>query len=166
MALDALRTTCGCKGMLVVRLLAGLPLVAFGVMHLVGAMPMKPLVEAAGLPMPGVMAIVAPLAQLVAGLMLLSGAFARVGAVIAIGTMAGAIVTHVRIADDAWPIATTDATVGPWPEPVFMMYIALVILAFSVVVLWKGAGAMSLDFRSLAGSTSATGTASADRSGG
>lgn len=166
MALDALRQTCGCKGMLVVRVLAGLPLVAFGAMHLSGAMPMQPLVEAAGLPMPEVMAIVAPLAQLVAGLMLLSGAFARIGALIAIGTMAGAIVTHVRIPDDAWPIQTTDAAVGPLPEPVFMMYIALVILAFSVVVLWRGAGAMSLDERSSKGSTNATGTASADRSGG
>jgi uncharacterized membrane protein YphA (DoxX/SURF4 family) len=166
MAVDALRKTCGCKGMLVVRVLAGLPLVFFGAMHLAGAMPMEPLVEAAGFPAPGVMAIVAPLAQLVAGLMLISGAFARLGGLIAIGTMAGAIMTHVRIPNDQWPVATTDATVGPWPEPTFMMFIAVGILAGAIVVLWRGAGAMSLDLRSSQGSQNATGTASADMSGG
>lgn len=166
MAANALRKTDNCKIGLGIRIVAGLPLVAFGAMHLVGAMPMKPLVEAAGFPAPGLMAVVAPLAQLAAGLMLLSGAFARIGGLIAIGTMAGAIMTHVRIPNDQWPIPTTDAVEGPWPEPTFMMGIAAVVIAGAIYVLWKGAGAMSIDLRSSTGSKSASGTASADTSGG
>lgn len=172
MAANALRQTDNCKIGLGIRIVAGLPLVAFGAMHLMGAinpdmgMPMKPLLEAAGFPAPGLMAVVAPLAQLVAGLMLLSGAFARIGGLIAIGTMAGAIMTHVKIPNDQWPIPTTDAVEGPWPEPTFMMGIAAVVIGGAIYVLWKGAGAMSIDLRSSAGSKSASGTASADTSGG
>ncbi len=166
MAANALRQTDNCKIGLVVRIVAGLPLVAFGAMHLVGAMPMKPLVEAAGFPAPGLMAVVAPLAQVVAGLMLLSGAFARIGGLIAIGTMAGAIMTHMKIPNDQWPMPTPDAPDALGAEPTFMLGIAAVVIAGAIYVLWKGAGAMSIDLRSSAGSKSASGTASADTSGG
>ena len=167
MGLDEIRKTCGCKHLIVPRLLAGLPLTAFGVMHLTGMMPMRPLLEAAGLPAPGLMAIVAPLAQLVAGLLLLSGAFARIGGLVAIGTMAGAIMTHVKIPNDQWPIPTTDATQGPWPEPTFMMYLAFVIALCGVYVLVRGAGAWSIDSRSRKGAArSAGGIPSAQTSGG
>ena len=168
MVLDEIRKTCGCKHMIVPRLLAGLPLTAFGVMHLTGAMPMRPLLEAAGFPAPGLMAIVAPLAQLVAGLLLLSGAFARIGGLIAIGTMAGAIMTHVKIPSDQWPIATTDATQGPWPEPNFpLLYMAILIVLSGAYVLVRGGGAWSIDSRSRRGmARSAGGTPSAQTSGG
>ncbi len=166
MAANALTRTDNCKIGLVVRVLGGLPLVAFGAMHLVGAMPMRPLVEAAGFPAPGLTAVVAPLAQLVAGLMLLSGAFARVGGLIAIGTMAGAIMTHVKIASDQWPMPTPYAPEAVGAEPTFMMGIAAAVIACAIYVIWKGAGAMSVDLRSSHGSTSATGTASAHTSGG
>lgn len=166
MAMDALRKTCDCKSFLVMRVLAGLPLVAFGAMHLSGMMPMKPLIEAAGLPAPGLMAVVAPLAQLVAGFMLISGAFARIGALIAMGTMAGAIMTHVKIPNDQWPMPTPDAPEALGAEPTFMLGIAAVVIAGAIVVLWKGAGAKSIDLRSSQGSKSTSGTASADTSGG
>ena len=163
MALDSIRRTCGCKHLIVPRLLAGLPLTAFGVMHLVGAMnpeigmPMRPLLEAAGIPVPGLMAIVAPLAQLVAGLLLLTGAFARIGGLIAIGTMAGAIMTHVKIPNDQWPVPTTDAMQGPWPEPTFLMYLAIVIGLCALYVLVRGGGAWSMDSRSRKGAARSAG---------
>ncbi|MCH9057618.1 MAG: DoxX family protein [Planctomycetes bacterium] len=167
MVLDAIRKTCGCRHMIVPRLLAGLPLTAFGVMHLTGAMPMRPLLEAAGIPAPGLMAIVAPLAQLVAGLLLLSGAFARIGGMLAAGAMVGAIMTHVKIPNDQWPVPTTDATQGPWPEPTFMMYLAILIALCSVYVLVRGGGAWSIDIRSRKGMAgSAGGSPSAETSGG
>ncbi len=145
--LDALTSTHNCKILLATRLIGGLPLVFFGAMHLIGAMPMKPLIEAAGLPMPDAMAILAPLAQLIAGLLLVAGAFARVGAIIAIGTMLGAVVTQIKIPNDAWPMPTPEDAAAVGPEPVFMLAIAGLIIIASVVVIWKGAGAMSLDIK-------------------
>lgn len=148
---NVLQKTCGCKWLGIVRLAAGVPLVAFGAMHLAGAMPMKPLLEAAGLPMPGPMSMIAPLAQLVAGLLLVSGFQARLGGLIAIGTMLGALVTHVKIPNDAWPMPTPEDAAAVGAEPVFMMGLAIVVLAFSALVIWRGAGAWSLDKKMTAG---------------
>jgi len=135
------------KILLLPRILAGAPLLFFGVMHLSGAMPMRPLVEAAGLPMPAMASIVAPLAQIAAGLLLLAGALSRFSAVLAIGTMLGAIVTHMKIANDQWPMPTAEDPGAVGAEPTFMIAIAAVIIACSVVVLIKGAGAMAFDSR-------------------
>lgn len=133
--------------MLAPRVLAGAPLLFFGVMHLVGAMPMEPLVEAAGLPMPSVMAILAPIAQVVAGLMLLVGVFARLGALLAIGTMAGAVVTHLKIPNDQWPMPTELGPNAVGAEPAFMLGLAGLIVLCSIMVLLKGAGAIAFDSR-------------------
>lgn len=145
-ALDTLRKTdATLKHPIALRVLAGAPLAFFGFMHLIGAMPMRPLIEAAGLPAPGLMAILAPIAQLLAGLLLLAGAFTRVGSALAIATMGGAILTHIKIPNDQWPVPTTDAAQGPWPEPVPLMFVAIAILLISAYLLWRGAGAWSLD---------------------
>ncbi|MDF1809355.1 MAG: DoxX family protein [Phycisphaerales bacterium] len=143
---NALTKTSNSKHIAILRIIAGAPLFAFGVMHITGMLPMKPLVEAAGLPLPDIMSIVGPLAQIIAGVLLLFGMHARVGAVIAIGTMLGAVVTHIKIPSDAWPIPVETA---PNPNPyVPMMVMAVVIILFSVYVLIKGAGAWSLDSKS------------------
>jgi len=156
-----LQKTDGTKWMIALRVLAGGPLVFFGFMHLSGGMPMLPLLEAAGLPAPDLMAIVAPILQLVAGLSLLGGVFARVGGVLAIGTMAGAIMTHVKIPNDKWPDVTKYAeNADAWnanptymQEPTFMMMMAIGILVLSAIVVFKGAGAFSLDHKASAAPT-------------
>jgi len=143
--------------LLIPRILGGAPLVFFGLMHLVGAfagpdagMPMKPLLEAAGMPAPALGAIVAPLVQLVAGLLLLGGAFARVGAVLAIATMLGALYTHMKIPNDAWPMPTADNPDAVAEEPVVMMGLAGLVIVCSAIVAWLGAGGLSLDGRGAA----------------
>jgi putative oxidoreductase len=135
------------KMMLAPRVLGGAPLLFFGVMHLVGAMPMEPIVEAAGLPMPSVMAILAPIAQVAAGLMLLFGVFARFGALLAIGTMVGAVVTHLKIPNDQWPMPTELDPNAVGAEPTAMLGLAGLIVICSIMVLLKGAGAWSFDSR-------------------
>ena len=131
------------KHIAILRFLAGAPLLAFGVMHISGAMPMKPLIEAAGLPMPDMAAMVTPPIMIIAGLLLLLGLFARVGAVLAIGTMLGAVMTHIKIPSDAWPIPVETA---PNPNPyVPMMVMAIAIILFSAYIIFKGAGAWSID---------------------
>ncbi len=146
---NALTKTTNQKHIAIIRILAGAPLLMFGIMHLTGAMPMKPLIEAAGLPMPGITAIIAPLAQVLAGILLLSGAFARVGAVVAIATMFGALITHMKIPNDQWPTPSEidPAIMVPGAEPTFMMAIAAIIILTSAFVILKGAGAWSVDGR-------------------
>jgi putative oxidoreductase len=113
------------KEVIVARLIAGgLPAV-FGAMHLVGAAPMKPILEAANIPLPSLGAVVAPIIEVVAGLLLLAGFQARVGAL----TMLVAIYTHL---------------VADWPdEP--PVVVAVVVLAGALYVLWRGGGAWSMD---------------------
>ncbi len=144
---NALTKTTNQRHIAIIRIVAGAPLLMFGIMHLTGAMPMKPLVEAAGLPMPGITAIIAPLAQVLAGILLLSGAFARVGAVVAIATMLGAFITHMKIPNDQWPTPSEldPAIMVPGAEPTFMMALAAVVILTSAFVIFKGAGAWSVD---------------------
>ncbi len=127
--LESIRRTRPLKHVLIARLSAGLPLLGLNIMHLIGAAPLRPILEAAKIPMPGVNAILAPVLGGLAGLMLLSGAFARVGAAIGCGSMAVALYAHV----------TAD-----WPdEPPIVLPIA--VLAASLYVLWRGGGAWSVD---------------------
>ncbi len=117
------------KAMIVPRVLAGLPLVGLNLMHLTGAAPLRPILEGAGIPLPGLNAVVAPVFGLLAGLMLLSGGLARVGGVIAIGTMSAAVYTHlVHDWTDEPPVA-----------------LPIVVMLAAAVVVWKGAGAWSVD---------------------
>jgi len=135
------------KLLLLPRVLGGAPLLFFGVMHISGMMPMRPLIEAAHLPMPGAMSTIAPIAQIVAGVLLLAGAFTRAGAVVAIGTMLGALTTHLRIPLDAWPTPTATDPNAVGPQPLVMVALALIIIAASVVLFIKGPGAMAFDSR-------------------
>ncbi len=149
----SIQKTDNIKWMIALRVVAGGPLLFFGVMHLLGMMPMKPLLVEAGLPAADLMAIAAPLMQVIAGASLLAGAFARVGGLVAIGSMGGALVTHVKIPNDKWPDVMKYAeNPGAWTavpvyieEPMGMMIMAIAILVVSVVVVWKGAGAFSFD---------------------
>lgn len=149
-ALTCLRTTSMTKHLIVVRILAGGPLLLFGAMHLSGSMPMAPLLEAAGIPMASINAIIAPIMEVLAGLLLLSGAFARVGGVLAVMTMLGALYTHIKIPSDGWP----EANGGP-QEPQFMMVIATIALLGGAYVALRGGGAWSVDLKSTTDSSPA-----------
>jgi len=120
------------KRVVITRLIAGLPLAGISVMHLVGAAPLKPILESAKIPIPDVSAILAAVLGMLAGLMLLSGAFARVGAAIACGSMAVALYAHL----------TAD-----WPDE-SPIVLPIAVLAASLYVLWRGGGAWSVDGRS------------------
>jgi uncharacterized membrane protein YphA (DoxX/SURF4 family) len=144
---NALTNTSNHKHLSILRIVAGAPLIMFGIMHITGAAPMLPLVEAAGLPLPELTATLAPIAQLIAGLLLISGALARFGALIAIVTMLGGLVTNFKIPNDQWPTpsALDPAILELGTEPAMLTPIAIVVLLLSVYVLFKGAGAWSFD---------------------
>lgn len=135
--LDRIRATEPYRHVLVPRAVAGLPLLAIGSAHVfVPEAAMRPLVEAAGIPLAAVVAPVAVAVQIVAGLSLLLGLWARVGGLLAIPSMVGAIYAHLVI--DVWPN-------GAESEPPLALPIA--VLLGGAYVLWRGAGRWSLDRR-------------------
>lgn len=131
MSTHALIRTSSSKLNIIPRLLAGLPLIGINLMHLTGAAPLRPILEGANIPLPALNADVAPIAGLIAGLLLVSGAFVRVGALIGLGSMSVAIYTHL---------------VSDWAdEPPIILPIAILIACAWLLV--KGAGAWSIDAR-------------------
>lgn len=134
---EGLRATGRHRHLLLVRLVAGLPLLAIGLAHVfVPDAPMRPLVEAAGFPLPTVLAPLGVAAEIAAGAMLLLGYWVRIGGLVAIPTMLGAIYAHLVI--DVWPN-------GAENEPPLALPIA--VLACAAYVVWRGAGRWSIDQR-------------------
>jgi putative oxidoreductase len=121
----------------VARAVGGLTLLMIGLAHIAFEdARMFPLVEAAGFPAPELLAPLAVAAEVVAGVLLLAGAFARLAAIIAIPTMVGAFYSHLAI--DVWPN-------GPENEPPLLLPVVVAVAA--AFVLWRGAGRWSVDRR-------------------
>ncbi len=127
--------------LVVPRVIAGLPLLAIGLMHLMDpALGMRPLVEGAGIPFAGVVAPVAVAAEIVAGISLLLGLWARLGALLGVATMIAAVYSHLVI--DVWPN-------GAENEPPLALPIVVGVAA--ALVAWRGAGRWSFDGRRRSG---------------
>ncbi|MEX2446088.1 MAG: DoxX family protein [Dehalococcoidia bacterium] len=126
------------RHIMVARVIAGLPLFVFGLAHIfVPGAAMHPLVEAAGLPAAQVLAPLGVATEVLAGASLLLGAWARIGAVLAIAVMAVAAYTHVAI--ETWPNPN---------EPPLLLPVVIILAAAYVLV--RGAGRWSLDARATA----------------
>lgn len=134
---------------LVIRVIAGLPLLFFGFMHLVGAMPMEPIVRAADLPAPGLTAAVVPVMQVLAGVLLLLGALTRIGALLGLMTSIGGLVTNMLIANDQWPTpsAADPGVMVPGSEPAFLTPLAVLLIVLCISALFRGGGRHSVDAR-------------------
>lgn len=97
---------------------------------------MRPLVEAAGIPLAAIVSPLGVAIEILAGLSLLLGLWARVAALLAVPTMLGAIYAHIVIG--VWPN-------GAQSEPPLVLPVA--VLACSAYVLWRVAGRWSIDRR-------------------
>ena len=125
-----------------VRLIMGVLFVMTGAMKL--AVPM--LAEAwsgqllaANLPVYTLTRWTVPFVEIALGGMLLAGLFARLAGVAVIGIMAAATYTHLVVDDPTlFPLQPS--------EPV----IPIVVMVMSALILWRGAGAWSLDLRATA----------------
>jgi uncharacterized membrane protein YphA (DoxX/SURF4 family) len=133
--MQPLQQTTPRKIMLLPRLLAGVPLVVFSAMHFMNPQHFRDILTAGGVPLVEVNVWAASSAEMLAGVLLLSGFVARIGGLLGVGTMVPAILTTVRLA------SVPDApTVPPLPLPI------MVLLA-SAVVLVLGGGTWSGDAR-------------------
>ncbi|HRV82440.1 MAG: DoxX family membrane protein [Planctomycetes bacterium] len=120
----------------IARTLASLPLLGIGAMHLFGTAPLAPILEGARIPMAEANAQVAPVIEVLAGLLLLVGWRARLGALLGLFSMIGALTAHLRF----------DHSQFEWPdEPPIALPITVLVLCLLVIL--RGGGAWSLDAR-------------------
>lgn len=145
-AIDAVRRTEPDRHIVLLRLLAGVPLLAIGVQHLTGAAPLLPILIEAGIPFPELNAALAPVMEVLAGVLLLSGFLGRVGGLIGANSMVVALYTHA---------------VADWAdEPPLLLPVA--VLAGALYVVARGSGGYSFDAGAAAPrQSSSAGTAAA-----
>jgi uncharacterized membrane protein YphA (DoxX/SURF4 family) len=138
------------KFVIVPRLLAGLPLLGFGLLHFVKPDHFREILIASKIPMIELNMYAAPAAEVLGGLLLLFGLYARVGGLLGIGTMAVAIYTTIVFSGMAvadLPGGLTEIPkVPPLPLPVM-------ITVASLVVVVLGGGAWSLDWKNQSSQT-------------
>ena len=92
---SAITKTRGHKFVIVPRLLAGLPLLGFGLLHFFKPDHFREILIASDIPMVELNMYAAPAAEAIGGILLLLGLYARVGGILGIATMAVAIYTTV-----------------------------------------------------------------------
>lgn len=143
MDIQTIRRTEPLRHVAIARFVAAAPLLAIGAQHLLGSAPLLPILRGTPIPFPELNAVAGSVTEVVAGLLLASGAFARIGAVFAVGAMAVALFTHATFT----PYVPQGASVAfTWPdEPPILL--PLVVLAASLYVLARGAGSWSVDAR-------------------
>ena len=141
---NAITKTTNHKLVIVPRLLAGLPMLGFGVLHFVKPDHFREIMIASGIPLVDVNLYAAPAALVLGGVLLLLGLFTRAGGLLGIATMAVAIYSTVILSGMAvadLPGGLTEIPkVPPLPLPV-------VVTVASLVVLVLGGGAWSLDWK-------------------
>lgn len=133
--MQRIRHTTPRKIILLPRLLAGVPLVVFSAMHFMNQEHFRNILSAAGMPMVEVTVWAASSAEMLGGILILTGFLARVGGVLGVATMLPAILTTVRLAS-----LPDSPMVPPLPLPIM-------VLVASTVVLVMGGGAWSADAR-------------------
>ena len=119
------------------RLIAALPLIAIGIGHLVNPGSFRLILNGAGIPMPEVNLVIAPVVEVAAGILLLVGLVARAGGLAAASTMLVALYSH----------AVIDPATLPETMAIPPIILPLAVLASALWVAYTGAGRWSLDSR-------------------
>jgi uncharacterized membrane protein YphA (DoxX/SURF4 family) len=130
--------------LLFTRVAGGLPLLFYGGLHLIDPLGFRSLLHAAGIAPEADLMVVVPLVEMVAGILLLAGSWARVGALLAVLAMIPAIHASLVLAEGSGnPRVDTD--ILPQAPPLWM---PLLVMLCVLIVLARGAGAFSADYRS------------------
>jgi NADH dehydrogenase len=121
--------------LLVLRLIAGLPLIYFGVLHLVYPDEVRAILVAGRLPHSDLGVAVVPFVEILAGLLLLAGLLTRVGGMLALGVMMPTLLLTVQL---------MERNGAPSMPP---LLVPLIVALTSVVLVLLGGGAASVDER-------------------
>src|SRR5262249_19176151 len=144
MPLNTVQHTAPWKFLLVLRLLAGLPLVFFGVLHLVNPDDFRAILAAGKLPPSDLSVAALPLVEILAGLLLLAGMLTRVGGMLALGVMMPALLLTVQLMERQGA-----PSMPHWLVP-------LTVALTSAVLVLLGGGAASVDERMCLGPVKAS----------
>ncbi len=136
--INCLRKTNDSKITIAPRLIAALPLIAIGIGHLVDPESFRLILDGAGIPMPEINQIIAPVGEIAAGILLLVGLFARAGGLVAASTMLVALYSH----------AVIDPSTLPETMAMPPIVLPLIVLASALWVAYAGAGRWSIDSKS------------------
>jgi uncharacterized membrane protein YphA (DoxX/SURF4 family) len=127
---------------LVLRLVAGLPLLFFGILHFIKLTAFAEILIASGLPFVEFNKFAAPTLEVLAGLFLIPGFLSRLGGLLAVLTMGPAIygtfAIHALTSDHLPSGLETIPQVPPLAVPI-------VILLIGVLLAFYGGGGLSLD---------------------
>lgn len=126
------------------RIIAGLPLVGFGVLHFVKPAGFQNILIASGIPLVELNVYAAPVAEVIGGVLLLFGFYARVGGVFGMATMLVAIYTTVVLSGMTVETLPGGLTEVPQVPPLLLPVMATIA---SLVVIILGGGTWSLDWR-------------------
>ncbi|MFN4260308.1 MAG: DoxX family protein [Gemmataceae bacterium] len=132
--LTMIRETHPSKVMLLYRLLAGVPLTLFGVIHLLNPAPLRDILVVSEFPMVEVNVYLAPTLEVIAGLSMLVGFYVRIGGILGVAIMIPAIIATAKLQEMA------DAPHVP------SILIPIVILLACLLLIWRGAGDWSVDW--------------------
>jgi NADH dehydrogenase len=121
--------------LLVLRLVAGLPPVYFGVLHLVYPDEVRAILVAGRLPHSDLGVAVVPFVEILAGLLLLAGLLTRVGGMLALGVMMPTLLLTVQV---------MERNGAPSMPP---LLVPLIVALTSMVLVLLGGGAASVDER-------------------
>jgi uncharacterized membrane protein YphA (DoxX/SURF4 family) len=116
----------------VLRIVVSLPLLFFGVLHLVNTTVLREIQVAAGLPLVYMNSLLVPLVEIVAGVLLLVGFLTRLGAVLAFCLLVPAVLVTLQVAD---------GSEGPG-VPTLAVPVTLAVALFFLALLGGGPGSI------------------------
>ena len=140
--IGCLLKTSDAKLLLVLRLVAGLPLLFFGILHFIKLTAFAEILIASGLPFVEFNKFAAPTLEVLAGLLLIPGFLSRLGGLLAVLTMGPAIygtfAIHALTPDHLPPGLEQIPQVPPLAVPIVILLIGLLLAIL-------GGGGLSLD---------------------
>jgi uncharacterized membrane protein YphA (DoxX/SURF4 family) len=143
-SIKALQHTRDSKLLLIARVLAGGPLVVFGIIHLIKPEHLRDILTASSIPLVDINVIAASVAELIGGVLLVSGFMSRIGALFGVATMLPAIYSTIvlmHMTVEKLPGGLTEVPfVPPMPLPVM-------IVIMSLIIGFLGGGRPSVDWR-------------------
>jgi len=134
----------GFKHLFIIRLIAGLVFLFFGLLHFIRPENFKNILQASNLPLVEFNLVFVPLVETLIGLLLLLGVFTRLVSIIGCITMAIAFYATYTIIQMDPNLLPDGLTEKPFSPPLFIPVIVFILCLYLLIL---GGGAWSIDRR-------------------